>query len=42
MKQYLILLNDFMNELEKTNDMKLIFFGQMLYDRLENHIKEKH
>ena len=41
MKNYLILFNNFLNELERTQNTKLIFHAQMLYDNLEDHLKEK-
>ena len=42
MKNYLILFNNFLNELEHSNDTKLIFHAQMLFDRLEDHIKKNY
>ena len=42
LKSYLILFNNFLNEVEQSNDTKLIFHAQMLNDRLENYLKEKH
>jgi len=41
LKKYLILFNNFLNDLEQSNDTKLIFHGQMLHDRLEIYLKEK-
>jgi len=42
LKKYLILFNNFLNDLEQSNDTKLIFHGQMLHDRLEFYLKKNY
>ena len=40
MDDFLILFNNFLNQLEQSNDTALIFHAQMLYDRLEFYLKK--
>ena len=42
MIKFLILFNIFINKLEQNNDTGLIFHAQMLFDRLEDHIKKNY
>jgi len=42
LKEYLMSMNNFLDELEKTNNTKLIFHAQMLYDRLELDLKKNY
>jgi len=42
LKEYLMSMNNFLDELEQTKDTKLIFHAQMLHDKLEFYLKKNH